>query len=158
MTSYGCDGVSNHQPRDCLLNCLFRRRSKKTSKLRVTGLGEGNSPGTSELSAQRASNAENVSIWWCHQVLRSQICTCHASYQRLEQNEFHESLYTISKMGPCYWGTVLTKSNFSIGWNIEMLALGRWPINIKLCWSQNCGLLKTTLWIICPWLRDSKSH
>ena len=27
------DGVSNHQPHDCSLNRLFRRRSKKTSKL-----------------------------------------------------------------------------------------------------------------------------
>ena len=34
-------GVSNHQPRGCLLNRLFRRRSKKTSKLRVTGLKNG---------------------------------------------------------------------------------------------------------------------
>ena len=39
------DGVSNHQPYGCLLNRLFRRRSKKTSKLRVTGLCVGNSPG-----------------------------------------------------------------------------------------------------------------
>ena len=39
------DGVSNHQPRGCLLKRLFRRRSKKTSKLRVTGLCVGNSPG-----------------------------------------------------------------------------------------------------------------
>ena len=39
------DGVSNHQPHDCLLNRLFRRRSKKTSKLRVTGPCVGNSPG-----------------------------------------------------------------------------------------------------------------
>ena len=39
------DGVSSHQPHGCLLNRLFRRRSKKTSKLRVTGLCEGNSPG-----------------------------------------------------------------------------------------------------------------
>ena len=31
------DGVSNHQPHDYLLNRLFRCRSKKTSKLRVTG-------------------------------------------------------------------------------------------------------------------------
>ena len=38
-------GVSNHQPHGCLLNCLFRRRSNKTSKLRVTGLCAGNSPG-----------------------------------------------------------------------------------------------------------------
>ena len=29
------DGASNHQPRGCLLNRLFGRRSKKTSKLRV---------------------------------------------------------------------------------------------------------------------------
>ena len=37
------DSVSNRQRLDCLLNRLFRRRSKKTSKLRVTGLCEGNS-------------------------------------------------------------------------------------------------------------------
>ena len=35
------DGVSNNRRLDCLLNRLFRRRSKKTSKLRVTGLCEG---------------------------------------------------------------------------------------------------------------------
>ena len=64
----GHDGVSNHQRHDCLFNCLFRRRSKKTSKLRVTGICAGNSPVTGEFPAQRASNAENVSIWWRHHV------------------------------------------------------------------------------------------
>ena len=39
------DGVSNHQHHGCLLNRLFRCRSKETSKLRVTGLCVGNSPG-----------------------------------------------------------------------------------------------------------------
>ena len=62
----GHDGVSNHQPHDCLFKRLFRRRSKKTSKLRVTGLCVGNSPVTGEFPAQMASNAENVPIWWCH--------------------------------------------------------------------------------------------
>ena len=38
------DRVSNYQPHDCLLNRLFRR-NQKTSKLRVTGLCVGNSPG-----------------------------------------------------------------------------------------------------------------
>ena len=38
------DSVSNHQPHGCLLNRLFRRRSNKASKLRVTGLCVGNSP------------------------------------------------------------------------------------------------------------------
>ena len=62
----GRDGVSNHQPHDCLRNRLFRHTSKKTSKPCVTGLCEGNSPVTDEFPAQRASNAENVSIWWRH--------------------------------------------------------------------------------------------
>ena len=62
----GLDSVSNHQPHHCLLNGLYRRRSKKTSKLRVTGLCAGNSPVTGEFPAQMASNAENVSIWWRH--------------------------------------------------------------------------------------------
>ena len=67
----GRDGVSNHQPRDCLLNRLFRRRSNKISKLCVTGLCAGNSPETGEFPAKMASNAENVSIlmtssWWWH--------------------------------------------------------------------------------------------
>ena len=63
------DGVSIYQPHDCLLKRLFRCRSKTTSKLRVTGLCVGNSPVTDELPAQRASNAENVSIWWRHHVV-----------------------------------------------------------------------------------------
>ena len=61
-----CDGVSNHKPRDCLLNRLFGRRSKKTSKLPVTGLCKRISPVTGEFPAQRVSNAENASIWWRH--------------------------------------------------------------------------------------------
>ena len=63
------DCVSNHQSHHCLLNGLFRRRSKKTSKLRVTGLCEGNSPVTGELPAQKASNAENISMWWRRHVI-----------------------------------------------------------------------------------------
>ena len=39
-------------------------KKKKTPKLRVTGLCEGNSPVTGEFPAQMASNAENVSISW----------------------------------------------------------------------------------------------
>ena len=62
----GHDDVSNHQPHDCLLNRLFRRRSKKTSKLRTTGLCQRNSPVTGEFPAHRASNAENISILWRH--------------------------------------------------------------------------------------------
>ena len=54
------DGVSNHQPHDCLFNRLFRRRSKNTTMLRVTGLCVGISPVTGEFPTQMASNAENT--------------------------------------------------------------------------------------------------
>ena len=40
----GHDGITIHQRLDCLLNCLPRHRSKKTSKLHVTGHCAGNSP------------------------------------------------------------------------------------------------------------------
>ena len=63
-------GISNHQPHDCLLD----RRSKKTSKLRVTGLCEGNSLVTGKFPKQRASNAENVSIWWRHHESHMHFC------------------------------------------------------------------------------------
>ena len=53
------DSVLNYRRLHCLLNRLFRRRSKKTSKLRVTGLCAGNSAVTGEFPAQRASDANN---------------------------------------------------------------------------------------------------
>ena len=60
------DGVSNHQPYDCSLNRLFRQRSKKTSKLRVTGLCEGNSPVTVNSPHKWPVTRKKVSIWWRH--------------------------------------------------------------------------------------------
>ena len=69
----GRNGVSNHQPHDCLLKRLFKRRSKEISKLRVTGLCAGNSPVT----------AENVSIRWRHHGARHWYCNalCKISKQ-----------------------------------------------------------------------------
>ena len=96
----GRDGVSNHQPHDCLLNRLFGRRSKKTSKLRVTGLCAGNSPVTGEFPAQMASNAENVSIWWRHHDLaRNKILPClrwKNSYDRSHRHIHHLPQYDLS--------------------------------------------------------------
>ena len=68
------DCVSNH---DCLLNRLFRGRSKKTSKLRVTGLCADISPVTDEFPAQGVSNAENVSNWWHRHGLLKLKCHIH---------------------------------------------------------------------------------
>ena len=69
-----CHGVSNRRCVDCLLNRLFGRRSKKTSKPHGTGLCGGNSPVTGEFPSQRASNAENVSIWWRHHFALAGFC------------------------------------------------------------------------------------
>ena len=58
----GHDGVSNHQPYDCL------QIKDNISKVHVSGLCEGISPVTGEFPPQRTSNTENVSIWWRHHV------------------------------------------------------------------------------------------
>ena len=58
--------VSNHQFLDCLLNRLFRRRSRKTPRRSVNGICEGNLPMTGEFLAHRARDAENISICWRH--------------------------------------------------------------------------------------------
>ena len=52
----GRDSDSNHQLHSCLLNRLFRRRSRKTSEGIRTG----------EFPTQEVSNMENISIWWRH--------------------------------------------------------------------------------------------
>ena len=75
MYHNGLDGVSNHQPHKCLLNRLFRHKSKETSRPRVTDLCAGISPVTGEYSAQMASNTVNVSIWWRHHGTHGLLCS-----------------------------------------------------------------------------------
>ena len=60
--------VTNNRHYDYLLNHFFRRRSKKTFKLRVTSLCEGNPSVTGGFPSQRANDAGNISIWWRHYV------------------------------------------------------------------------------------------
>ena len=45
---------------------VYSGADKKKSRLRVTGLCAGNSPVTGEFPAQKASNAEKVSMWLRH--------------------------------------------------------------------------------------------
>ena len=70
------DGDSNHRRLDCLLNRLFIRRPRKTSKPRVTGLCEGNSPVTGEFPAPRPVThlQEHIRTWW-----KLISCTHHTS-------------------------------------------------------------------------------
>ena len=83
----GSGGISNHQPRHCLLNRLFRRRSKKTPKLRVTGLCAGNSPVAGEFPVQMTSNA-GVSFRWRHHA-RMDNYSAYFSWCQFVMNFFH---------------------------------------------------------------------
>ena len=72
------DGVSDHQPHGCLLNRLFRRWSKKTSKLRVTGLCVGNSPGPVN-SPHKGPVTRNM-LPFDDVIMVSRLVTCDAGY------------------------------------------------------------------------------
>ena len=130
----GHNKVSNHQPHDCLFNRLFRRRSKKTSKLRVTGFCAGNSPGTGEFPALMASNAENISIWWHH----------HGMFCR--------GLLTIifaSNRGLCYCNGAVHHQN------VHMACLLSWVVGI---WSSlfDCNLGNHVIFVTIPVNHDMK--
>ena len=108
------DGFSKHQPHDCLLNRLFRSRSKKTSKLSITGLCEGYSPVIIEFPVRRASNAENAAICWPHHDISltlSKITYFHDSFN-FEFKSFRE-----------HSGTVLTLSIVGINYSIPVHSL-----------------------------------
>ena len=59
----GSGSVSNHQPHPFLLNRLFRRRSKKISKLRVTGLCSGDRIIPLSKPIEKYFNL-NPKAWW----------------------------------------------------------------------------------------------
>ena len=129
----GRDSISNHQPHDCLLNLLFRRRSEKTSKLRVTGLCAGNSPGTGEFPAQMASYAENVSIWWRHhvQLLISQLCICHSGLAHNRDTSFSWRINILN------FSTYSSQYLLAVTWDNPTRPANhvRWIITrVPICW------------------------
>ena len=116
----GRHDLSNHQPHHCLLNRLFRRRSKKTSKLCVTGLCAGYSPGTGEFPAQMASNAENVSIWWRRHVLiyfpvRKCFMFIHISLKFVPKGPTDKKINKILASDQ-HWNVFVLKQEETISW------------------------------------------
>ena len=59
------ESISNHQPHDYILKCLFRRRKKNIKAPCHWPLCVGNSSVTGEFPTQRASNAENLMTSSC---------------------------------------------------------------------------------------------
>ena len=86
-----CDGVSNHQCLDCLLNYLFKRKSKKTSKLRVAGPCEGNPSVTGGFPLQKVTRTmipfDNVIMFQGLLIQFSSLCN-PAQSQCLFFNEY----------------------------------------------------------------------
>ena len=131
-------GVSKHQTHHCLLNCLFGRRSKKTSKLRVTGLCAGNSPGTSEFPAQMASSARNVSIWWRHHVDRWNESVHNDSYsQELAHLNCIIMVIVLCATNILRTSRWRTNSTFQHSVFVVWLALCHWFTFDKACGSYN---------------------
>ena len=95
-------GVLNRRCLDCLLNRLFRR----TSKLRVTGLCEGNPLVTGGFPLQRASEAENASLGdvimfsqYIHRKWVTRRLHEHFVYKDLSTLRAHMGQFRIDKVG-----------------------------------------------------------
>ena len=128
----GCDGVSNYQRLDCLLNRLFGFRSKKTSKICVTGFCEGNSPVTSEFLSQRASNVENVSIWWRHHDSPNRTCQ-HGGQIIIAGCLRHSFCNLLSEYQAIIWtnaGILLTLTNTEV--SVSIVTFGTFAVIITL--------------------------
>ena len=73
-------------------SAVYLGADKKTSKLRVTGLCAENSPVTGEFPAQRAINAENVSIWCFHHVVYNDRHLSNLFYTIQNKFRMHDNL------------------------------------------------------------------
>ena len=141
-------GVSNHQPHGCLLNRLFKRKSKKTSKPCYTGLCAGNSPETGEFPAQRASNAENISIWsrhhggctgyWYHTWWKTMICL---------PRQYHAGLMTQAATAAIHVHYDVIKWKYFSRYYPFVRGIHRWP-------SQRDSNADIWCFLICAWTDD----
>ena len=116
-------------------------RSKKTSKLRVTGLCEGNSPLTGVFPAQMASNEENGSIWWRHHAIRGAPNIPHCFVCYLDYNIFTLTIHSQKKVLACCfcniaWNEKLAKSFFQCCFSglykrstFQWMNVSHWAIN-----------------------------
>ena len=79
------------------LGGLFKLTSKKISKPALLALCEGNPPVTGEFPSQRARNAENVSIEWCHHDNMTVFILPYINYHHLS---LHVSCKTSGRIKP----------------------------------------------------------
>ena len=96
-----CDGVSNHQPYD-RVTIYSGADQRKLQRNRVTGLSAGNSPMTGEFPAQKARDAETLSIWLHHHGYRlSWTVSCRDLMLRIPPiNNIQEEWDPETEIGP----------------------------------------------------------
>ena len=94
---------------------LFGYRSKKISKLNVTGLCEGNPPVATGFPSQRTSDAENVFVWWRHHFEERELCISAAS-----------SVFDVEHIGPWKLRLWCYISNFQSDINDRYLEFFLW--------------------------------
>ena len=107
------DSVSNHQPHGCLLNGLLRHRSQKTSKLRVTGLCVGNSPGP--VNSPHKGPVTRKMFPFDDVIMTETLSTSLALCQG-----------NLWVTGDYYKGSVIWRLNISVVFSMNML-LNKWP-------------------------------
>ena len=157
-----CDGIWNHQRLDCLLNRLFRRRSKKTSKLHLTGLCEGNSQVTSEFPTHKGPvmrkmfpfndviminkfmiDAEswpqwvNQRTWWCPMVPQNVFII--ASGDGLLPIWHHAITPTNTDKFTVNW-TLRNNLQWTLNWNVKVSSKKMHLQMSAKCWSFHSGL------------------
>ena len=111
------DGVSTHQRLDCLLNRLFRRRSKKTPKLRVTGFVRGihrwpvDFPHKGPVTRKMFPFDDAVMSWshWGRVTHTCVIVTCYAPSHYLVQGWYTFNWIHGNK---CQWNSNQKTANF----------------------------------------------
>ena len=145
------DGLSNHQPHDCLLNHSFMCRSKTTSKIRVTGICAGNSPVTGEFPAQRDNNAENIFIWWRHHVTHDILTFALSSSSKI-YNWIDKNVWLVWDTYPMKslmtdWGTFIITL-----WSPRWLYIG---LNPASTWPGYLASTRSITWLL---VRATPSH
>ena len=159
------DGLTNHRRLHRLLNCLLRCRSKKTSKLRVTGLCEGNPPVTYWWNFKINFRKGWAPIWWAVEIWSQNLLNIIFQAGHLIFLMSHYFLFfslwnmfgdplTINPTGPIgplhickqnHW-TMWTKRN-SFAWDFNVMK-ARWVRsmwNTGIAWSYVSNTLERLL-------------
>ena len=150
----------------------WRRGSKEASKLRLTGLCEGNSPLTGEFYAQRASNADNVSIWWRHHANMKLLytfqvkCTGPCVNKRYQMNKsvLSNIIYKKYSFGIYFGITILTDSEIDCASNWVLYTLHQCVFGESLddicpiVGSARVNMLIYLMLIAAPWVQVNNRY